>query len=95
VGSPRQCADFAGQWREELLVSIWTSGLTECHLSVKSDVLTVGRSLPVYPDKQTFSGSVGMSQRCQFRKPAGLFDHFVGAGEQRLGNIQTQRLGRL
>jgi len=35
VGSPRQCADFVGQWREELLASIWTSGLTECHLWVK------------------------------------------------------------
>jgi hypothetical protein len=23
VGSPRQCADFVGQWREELLASIW------------------------------------------------------------------------
>src|ERR1700704_1084383 len=34
VGSPRQCADFVSQWREELLASIWTSGLTECHLWV-------------------------------------------------------------
>ena len=25
----------------------------------------------------------------------GSFDHLVGAGKQRLGNIQTQRLGRL
>jgi len=33
-GSPRQCADFVGQWREPLLASIWTSGLTECHLWV-------------------------------------------------------------
>jgi hypothetical protein len=31
VGSSRQCADFVGQWREELLASIMTSGLTECH----------------------------------------------------------------
>jgi hypothetical protein len=23
VGRPRQCADFVGQWREELLASIW------------------------------------------------------------------------
>jgi hypothetical protein len=30
-------------------------------------VLTVGRSLPVFLDKQTFSESVGMSQRCQNR----------------------------
>jgi hypothetical protein len=28
-------------------------------------VLTVRRSLPVYPDKQTFSACVGMSQTCQ------------------------------
>jgi hypothetical protein len=30
-------------------------------------VPTVRRSLPVYPDKQTFSEPVGMSQRCQSR----------------------------
>jgi len=29
--------------------------------------LTVRRSLPVFPDKQTFSESVGTSQRCQYR----------------------------
>jgi len=34
-------------------------------IRVKLVVLTVGRPLPVYPDKQTFSESVGMSQRCQ------------------------------
>ena len=34
---------------------------------VNSTVLTVGRSLPVYPNEQTFSGSVGMSQRCHIR----------------------------
>ena len=37
----------------------------KCLLGVKSVVLTVGRSLPVFPDKQTFLESVGMSQRCQ------------------------------
>jgi hypothetical protein len=31
-------------------------------------VLTVGQPLPVAPDKQTFSGSVCMSQRCQCTK---------------------------
>jgi hypothetical protein len=35
---------------------------------VKSAVLTVGESLPIYPDKQTFSESDGMSQMCQQRK---------------------------
>jgi hypothetical protein len=33
-------------------------------LWVKSAVLAVRQSLPVYPEKQTFSESVGMSQRC-------------------------------
>jgi hypothetical protein len=28
-------------------------------------ILAVGRALPVYPAKQTFSVSVGMSQTCQ------------------------------
>jgi hypothetical protein len=64
VGSPRQCADFVGQWREELLASIWTSGLTECHLWVNRVVLTGHRSLPIFLHKQTFSESAGMSQRC-------------------------------
>ena len=30
-------------------------------------ILTVRRLLPIYPDKQTSSESVGMSQRCQYR----------------------------
>jgi hypothetical protein len=36
------------------------------HISTlpKSDVLTVSRLLPVYPDQRTFSEPVGMSQRC-------------------------------
>jgi hypothetical protein len=32
---------------------------------VKSAVLAVDRPLPVYPDEQTSSESVGMSQTCQ------------------------------
>src|ERR1700686_3141821 len=34
---------------------------------VKSAVLTIGRPLPVHRNEQTFSATVGMSQRCQFR----------------------------
>ena len=39
----------------------------ECDVrfGVKSAVLTLGQSLPIYPDKQTFSESDGMSQMCQ------------------------------
>jgi hypothetical protein len=39
---------------------------TAPHLdSTKSAVLTVGRLLPVFPNKRTFSESFGMSQKCQ------------------------------
>src|SRR5438128_1062319 len=34
---------------------------------VKSAILTASRSIPVYPDKQTFSEPVGMSQKCQLQ----------------------------
>src|SRR2546430_2465188 len=36
-----------------------------CPRWVNRVVLTDGRSLPVFLDKQTFSESVGMSQKCQ------------------------------
>ena len=36
----------------------------QCSQWVKSVVLTLRRSLPIYPDKQTFTVSVGMSQKC-------------------------------
>jgi hypothetical protein len=39
-----------------------------CLFGVIRATLTARRSLPVFPDKQTFSTSVGMSQRCQYRK---------------------------
>jgi hypothetical protein len=38
---------------------VWASGW------VNRVVLTVRRSLPVYPDKQTSSKPVGTSQKCQ------------------------------
>src|ERR1700682_5532786 len=42
----------------------------ECLRWVKRVVLTVGCSLPVYPDERTYSESVGTSQRCQFQTHA-------------------------
>jgi hypothetical protein len=36
-------------------------------LRVKRVILTMRRPRPIYPDKQTFSASVGMSQTCQKR----------------------------
>jgi hypothetical protein len=45
-------------------------------------------------------GTVGMSQRRQFRphapqQTASLFDHYVGAGEQRRWHVNSERLGSL
>ncbi len=41
------------------------SALAQCLNWVHYVVLTVVQPLPVFPHKQTFSGSVGMSQTCQ------------------------------
>ena len=46
---------------------------------VKSDGLAVGRPLPVYSDKQTFSESVGTSQRCQYQTSTQVGSSFYGA----------------
>src|SRR5258708_10145798 len=55
--------------------------------SVKSAVLTVHGSLPVYSGKRTFSRSGGMSQTCHKRpisllSTAGLFNQPVPEGHQ-------------
>jgi hypothetical protein len=52
--------------------------------------LRVRRSLPVYPNKQTFHEMAGMSQRCQQRTHAAqqiesLFDQLIGARDQLRG----------
>jgi hypothetical protein len=63
---------------------------------VKSAVLTARRSLPVYPDKQTFSVSVGMSQRGHNRTHAlqqtGLLNHLVGASNDRRWDCEPKGL---
>jgi hypothetical protein len=38
-----------------------------CRIWVKGVVLTLVRSLPIFPHERTFSGAVGMSQTCQNR----------------------------
>jgi hypothetical protein len=55
---------------------------------VMSVTLTVGRSLPVYLNKPTLSGSVIMSQTCQHRthaapQNASRFDDIVGPSNKR------------
>jgi hypothetical protein len=61
----------------------------------KRVILIVRRPLPVLPDERTFSESVGMSQRCQFRKSARLLDHFVGQRKQLRRNFKSECLGGL
>ena len=67
----------------------WSSCIRSMSDLGQSAVLTVRRPLPAFPHKQTFSGSVGMSQRCQrihaARQIESLFDHFVGAREHLRG----------
>ncbi len=43
----------------------WSSCIRSMSDLGQSAVLTVRRPLPAFPHKQTFSGSVGMSQWCQ------------------------------
>jgi hypothetical protein len=65
------------------------------HFFACPPALTVWRSLPIYPDKQTFSEPYGMSQRCQDRTWALLFNCFVGAREHFGRNFEAERLGGL
>jgi hypothetical protein len=41
------------------------AAMGRCPFGVKRVGFAMSESLPLFPDKQTFSGSVGMSQRCQ------------------------------
>src|ERR1700681_4126906 len=72
----------------------------ECLIWVKRVVLTVGCSLPVYPDERTYSESVGTSQRCQEQthapqQLAASLDHLVRSREQRRWHSQADCLGSL
>jgi hypothetical protein len=54
---------------------------------------------PLHPPSRTMLDAVGMSQTCHMQTHApqqkGLFDHLIGAGEQRGRHRQAQRLGGL
>ena len=78
----------------------------ECDVrfGVKGAVLTVDQSLPIYPDKQTFSESDGMSQMCptadirtergrQLRRPYRMFSSVIASAESRAGDIARRTLG--
>jgi hypothetical protein len=64
--APRATARLllAPRWRLGRHSRAARSRQSTCRLWVKRVVLTLRQSLPVYPDKQTFSHAVGMSQNC-------------------------------
>jgi hypothetical protein len=43
-----------------------TQNGSDVRKGVNRVTLTARRSLPVFPDERTFSGSVGMSERCRY-----------------------------
>src|SRR5712671_3326922 len=93
-GGPSQRLFKSNKWTPPFACLSTVAGRSgpaaQCPKGVNRVVPTVRRSLPVYPDKQTFSAPVGMSQRCQFRKWQASFDHLVGAGEQRRWHVKPE-----
>src|SRR5260370_41976893 len=69
VGSVLRVVNHSGATYSLIFVK---AALEWVHQGATLAVLTVGRSLPVYPDERTFSGEVGMSQRCQQETSRGL-----------------------
>src|ERR1700716_3990560 len=65
---------------------------TNCPLRVKLGSRPALPECPFYPQQQTSSARPGLSERCQTRKSAALFDHVVGAGEQCRWHNDAKRL---
>jgi hypothetical protein len=68
-------------------VTVWLTSAhkrdqARCLSWAKSAVLTIGRSLPVYPDKQTYSESAGMSQTCQQQTCKSTLAPLLGIGAE-------------
>ena len=64
---------------------------------VKRVILTVCRSLPVFPNKRIFSEFVGHVSKMPSRDSCiatiiYLFNHLVGAAKERLRNSEAERL---
>ena len=51
----------------------------------------MSEAIPVHPDKQTFSVSVVMSQKCQKATFVALLDYFIGP-PLRLSECDSERL---
>src|SRR5262249_36954148 len=93
-GARRYAAAFGGHESEigrPLVVRRRRSALV-----VKADISLSPDQCPLYPQKQTLVERVGTSALCQkrtARRNTSLFDHFVGAGEERWGNFDAERAG--
>jgi hypothetical protein len=69
-------------------------------LWVMSVALSACPLIPVYPQNRTSSAPVRMSRRCQqqtraMKQITSLFDHLVGAGEQRRRHAEAERFSSL
>ena len=72
----------------------------QCPLWVKSGHGAIKLRCPLYLQKQTFIAAIGMSAKGHKRTDAvqqlgSLLDHFIGKGEQIVGYLDAERLGRL
>ena len=67
--------------------------MSQCPLWVKSGPDGPAEECPLYARKQTSGGRIGMSAKCHLRTHAlqqKLFDHLVGAKEERGRNLDAQ-----
>ena len=67
-------AAIAGDGNETTQKPSRVPRFAECPNWVKSAVLEVGRSLPVYPDNRTSLVSAATSQKCQAQEVQGGYD---------------------
>src|SRR5215831_17866104 len=95
---PRRASESISQIRSRVVPHVALNrAASQCPLWVKSRHRKGSVECPLYPQKRTLGLSRGMSALCQKQTfctaaKMTLFDHLVGAGEQRRRQIDTHRL---